>query len=205
MEECIATPISIVEQQIFLTLMAQLVQLVLPLPNRTDFGNHWKTSKNSRTLLVEIAGKTWCCVVDTVNAKISGSRRMSLFTEWEKRQQLVAHHTNWLQVKLEQSAPSHLLVAWCLCWPGTSKGNQEARGRGSGKMWKGHGDVVATPATFPCIFCSVQELPEATQNQEEGALEKYGHVVPIFVLPCVLMQMWFESYTVGRMNLNFEI
>jgi len=59
-----STPISIVEQQIFLTLMAQLVQLVLPLPNRTDFG---RTSKNSRTLPAEIAWKTWCCVVYTVN------------------------------------------------------------------------------------------------------------------------------------------
>ena len=39
---------------------------------------------------------------------------MSLLTEWEKRQQLAAHHTNWFQVKLEQSSPSHFLVAWCL-------------------------------------------------------------------------------------------
>ena len=43
--------------------MAQLVQLVLPLPNRTDVGNHWRTSKNSRTLPVEFARKTWCFVL----------------------------------------------------------------------------------------------------------------------------------------------
>ena len=28
---------------------------------------------------------------------------MSLLTEWEKGQQLVAHHTNWLQVKLDSA------------------------------------------------------------------------------------------------------
>ena len=52
-----STPISIVERETFLTLMAQLVQLVLPLPNRTDFGSQWRKSQNSRTLPAEILGK----------------------------------------------------------------------------------------------------------------------------------------------------
>ena len=40
-----------------------MAQLVLPLPNRTDFGSIWRKLKNSRTLSAEIAWNTWYCVV----------------------------------------------------------------------------------------------------------------------------------------------
>ena len=87
MEECTSTTLSIAQQQICSILMGQLVQLVLSFPNRTYFASH----------PVEIAWKTRCCVVYG-KPQFSGSRRMSFFTKWEQRQQLVARigfKSNW--------------------------------------------------------------------------------------------------------------
>ena len=85
--------------QIFLLLMRQLAQLVLPLPNRTDFGSIWKKSKHSRTLSAEIAWNKWYCVLFTLypNFRDPYSRiaeNCHFFTKSAKRQQLAAHHTN---------------------------------------------------------------------------------------------------------------
>ena len=105
-----------------------MAQLVLPLPNRTDFGSIWRTSKNSRTLSAENAWSTWYCVVYGIHApifKIQYSRiaeKCHFFTEWAKRRQLAAHHTNSI------SSPGCMVLV-----PGTSRGHQEAGGRGTGK------------------------------------------------------------------------
>ena len=51
----------------------------------------------------------WDCLANMVLCRIygkrqfSGSQRISLLTEREKRQQLVSHHTNWFQAKLDST------------------------------------------------------------------------------------------------------
>ena len=60
----------------------------------------------------------------------------------------------------------------------------------------GSGDI-------PCLLLGAG-TSGGNEKPRGRALEKNGDVVPMLVPPCVVIQMWFESYTDGRMNLHLE-